>query len=137
MVDTRRPRSWGLEQLYRRPYCVRHFSVNWNLMTGKKPLFVASAASHRRSLSPRRSGRSRTQRPSARFLGHGPVGDQTTVSEMTSLTSMATCISCHQARHVNTTCAACHAWPQPANIAITNRRVDLPFHDKGLAPAFP
>jgi hypothetical protein len=61
---------------------------------------------------------------------HGPVGDQTTLSEMTSLTSMATCISCHETRHVNTACAACHAWPQPANIAITNRHVDLPFQDK-------
>jgi mono/diheme cytochrome c family protein len=68
---------------------------------------------------------------------HGPVGDQTTLSEMTSLSSMATCISCHETRHANTSCAACHAWPQQADIAISNRRVDLPFHDKGPAPASP
>ena len=46
MVDTRRPRSWGLEQLYRRPYCIRHFSVNWNAMIGKKPLLVAHKHGH-------------------------------------------------------------------------------------------
>jgi mono/diheme cytochrome c family protein len=68
---------------------------------------------------------------------HGPVGDQTALSEMTSLTSMATCISCHQTRHVNTACATCHAWPQPANIAISNRRVELPFPGNGAATASP
>ena len=68
---------------------------------------------------------------------HGPVGDQTALSEMTSLTSMATCISCHQTLHVNTACATCHAWPQPANIAISNRRVELPFPGNGAATASP
>jgi mono/diheme cytochrome c family protein len=59
---------------------------------------------------------------------HGPVGDQTALSEMTALTSMATCISCHQTQRVNTACVVCHAWPpQPANVAISNRLVDPPF----------
>jgi mono/diheme cytochrome c family protein len=59
---------------------------------------------------------------------HGPVGDQTVLSETTALTSMATCISCHQTQRVNTGCVACHAWPSQPDIAvITNRPVDLPF----------
>jgi hypothetical protein len=42
---------------------------------------------------------------------HGPVPDQVAMSEMTALTSMATCISCHQALQVNAECVTCHSWP--------------------------
>jgi hypothetical protein len=31
---------------YRRPYCARHTSVSWNLMIGKKPLFVSKQHGH-------------------------------------------------------------------------------------------
>jgi len=69
---------------------------------------------------------------------HGPVAEQKTLSESTSLTSMATCISCHESRHATTSCAACHAWPsQPGIAAISNRLVDLPFPAKGTATSSP
>jgi mono/diheme cytochrome c family protein len=42
---------------------------------------------------------------------HGAVGDQTQLSELTALTSMATCISCHKAEKAPTDCATCHIWP--------------------------
>jgi mono/diheme cytochrome c family protein len=65
---------------------------------------------------------------------HGPVAEQRTMSESTSLTSMATCISCHESRRATTSCSACHAWPsQPGSAAMANRPVDLPFPDKGAA----
>jgi hypothetical protein len=42
---------------------------------------------------------------------HGPVGDQPAMSELTAITSMATCISCHQAAKAPTGCDICHGWP--------------------------
>jgi hypothetical protein len=35
-----------LGQRYRRPYCARHSCVSWNLIIGKKPLFVARQHGH-------------------------------------------------------------------------------------------
>jgi hypothetical protein len=31
---------------YRRPYCARHSSVSWNLITGKPPLYVSRQHGH-------------------------------------------------------------------------------------------
>ena len=42
---------------------------------------------------------------------HGPVGNLEVMSEVTAITGMATCISCHQARKVSAACNVCHAWP--------------------------
>jgi len=42
---------------------------------------------------------------------HGPVPDQSVMSQLTALTSMATCISCHQTSQAKTECATCHSWP--------------------------
>jgi hypothetical protein len=42
---------------------------------------------------------------------HGPVGDQPAMSELTAITSMATCISCHQAAKARKGCETCHGWP--------------------------
>jgi hypothetical protein len=42
---------------------------------------------------------------------HGPIPDEPALSEVTALTSMATCISCHQARQAKTECVTCHMWP--------------------------
>jgi Cytochrome c7 and related cytochrome c/Class III cytochrome C family len=42
---------------------------------------------------------------------HGPVPEQVVMSELTALTSMATCISCHQANQANAECMTCHSWP--------------------------
>jgi mono/diheme cytochrome c family protein len=50
---------------------------------------------------------------------HGQVDREHAVSETTALTSMATCISCHQAQHARTDCATCHAWPNPISVAVS------------------
>jgi mono/diheme cytochrome c family protein len=42
---------------------------------------------------------------------HGRVGDASAMSEQTALTSMATCISCHQQHQVASRCSVCHGWP--------------------------
>ena len=42
---------------------------------------------------------------------HGAVGSLEVMSEVTAITGMATCISCHQARRVSAACNVCHAWP--------------------------
>jgi hypothetical protein len=42
---------------------------------------------------------------------HGPVGEQPAMSELTAITSMATCISCHQAFKAPKGCETCHGWP--------------------------
>jgi mono/diheme cytochrome c family protein len=69
---------------------------------------------------------------------HGPVAEQRTLSESTSLTSMATCISCHESMHATTSCAACHAWPSQLGVAaISNRPVNLPFPDREVATSSP
>lgn len=42
---------------------------------------------------------------------HGPVRDLPVMVQVTAVTSMASCISCHQAKHASTECSTCHAWP--------------------------
>lgn len=42
---------------------------------------------------------------------HGPVPELPQMQEMTTVTGMASCISCHQAQKVNDSCATCHSWP--------------------------
>ncbi len=42
---------------------------------------------------------------------HGNVAQLDTMAMTTSVISMASCISCHQARAADTACATCHAWP--------------------------
>lgn len=43
---------------------------------------------------------------------HGSVAKLPAMREMTAITSMASCISCHQSRQVSTKCDTCHAWPK-------------------------
>jgi hypothetical protein len=42
---------------------------------------------------------------------HGAVGNLEVMSEVTAITGMASCISCHQTRRVSAACNVCHAWP--------------------------
>ncbi len=42
---------------------------------------------------------------------HGAVGELDAMAEVTAVTGMATCISCHQERKASTACTTCHAWP--------------------------
>lgn len=42
---------------------------------------------------------------------HGQVSQLDAMSETTAVTSMATCISCHQANRAPTVCKTCHSWP--------------------------
>ena len=42
---------------------------------------------------------------------HGNVAQLDTMAMTTSVTSMASCISCHEGRAADTACATCHAWP--------------------------
>jgi mono/diheme cytochrome c family protein len=42
---------------------------------------------------------------------HSGVAEATAVSEQTAVTSMASCISCHQEHKIATRCAVCHGWP--------------------------
>lgn len=43
---------------------------------------------------------------------HGDVAQVETMSMTTSVTAMASCISCHESRRASTACVTCHAWPQ-------------------------
>ena len=43
---------------------------------------------------------------------HGQVGRLDTTAQTTAVTSMASCISCHQGHKANTDCQTCHAWPR-------------------------
>ena len=43
---------------------------------------------------------------------HGQVAQVDAMAENTSVTSMASCISCHQGHKANTDCQTCHAWPR-------------------------
>ena len=43
---------------------------------------------------------------------HGQAARLDAMAETTSVTAMASCISCHQAHNVSTACRTCHAWPQ-------------------------
>jgi hypothetical protein len=42
---------------------------------------------------------------------HGPVAQMDTMSETTSVTAMAVCITCHAQNKAPTTCQTCHLWP--------------------------
>jgi hypothetical protein len=42
---------------------------------------------------------------------HGNVAQLDAMAQTTAVTSMASCIGCHQAHNANTECATCHAWP--------------------------
>jgi hypothetical protein len=42
---------------------------------------------------------------------HGNVGESDTMSEVTAVTGMSSCVSCHQARKASTACVTCHEWP--------------------------
>ena len=42
---------------------------------------------------------------------HGNVAQLDAMAQTTSVTSMASCIGCHQAHNAPVTCATCHAWP--------------------------
>lgn len=42
---------------------------------------------------------------------HGAVGEFDAMAELTAVTGMASCISCHQAQNASTACVTCHAWP--------------------------
>jgi hypothetical protein len=43
---------------------------------------------------------------------HGDISQTDAVAETKAIRSMATCISCHQARKVAADCVSCHAWPE-------------------------
>jgi ABC-type nitrate/sulfonate/bicarbonate transport system substrate-binding protein len=47
---------------------------------------------------------------------HGAVADLDAMAEMTAVTAMASCITCHQARSVSAACNVCHAWPKDASL---------------------
>jgi ABC-type nitrate/sulfonate/bicarbonate transport system substrate-binding protein len=49
---------------------------------------------------------------------HGAVPDLDAMEETTAVTSMASCISCHQARSVSAACTVCHAWPRDASLGL-------------------
>jgi Cytochrome c7 and related cytochrome c len=42
---------------------------------------------------------------------HGPVEQMDRMSEVTSTTTMYSCLSCHQKNHAKTECKTCHLWP--------------------------
>jgi len=44
---------------------------------------------------------------------HGPVREFEAMSEITSVTTMSVCLSCHTAHNAPTVCQTCHAWPPP------------------------
>lgn len=43
---------------------------------------------------------------------HGQVAQLDAMAEVTSVTSMGVCITCHQQQNAKTACGACHVWPQ-------------------------
>ena len=48
---------------------------------------------------------------------HGSVGELPAMQEISAVTSMASCIGCHQRRHASAQCVTCHAWPTPAPLS--------------------
>jgi ABC-type nitrate/sulfonate/bicarbonate transport system substrate-binding protein len=50
---------------------------------------------------------------------HGAVAELDAMAETTSVTAMASCITCHQARSVSAACNVCHAWPKDASLVPT------------------
>jgi mono/diheme cytochrome c family protein len=65
---------------------------------------------------------------------HGAVSDEPVLSETTAVTSMATCISCHQAQHAKADCAICHAWPRknPDGLKTESRSHAFPLKEVDL-----
>jgi hypothetical protein len=49
---------------------------------------------------------------------HGDVSQLTSMSMTTSVTSMASCISCHETRAADTACVTCHAWPSEIILSV-------------------
>jgi hypothetical protein len=43
---------------------------------------------------------------------HGQVAQMDAMAEVTSVTTMAVCITCHQQGNAKTVCVTCHAWPR-------------------------
>jgi hypothetical protein len=78
---------------------------------------------------------------------HGSVADLPAMRQMTAVTSMASCIGCHQTRQVSTQCATCHAWPEPGSLPwpwslpggfpLPERRHASPPHILGLLAPSP
>jgi mono/diheme cytochrome c family protein len=60
---------------------------------------------------------------------HGGVAEEPVLSEKTAVTSMATCISCHEVQHAKTDCATCHRWPSdnPDGPKTQSSPLALPF----------
>ncbi|MGA3105104.1 MAG: cytochrome c3 family protein [Terriglobales bacterium] len=42
---------------------------------------------------------------------HGAVSQMDHMQEVTSVTTMYSCLSCHQVNHAKTSCNTCHLWP--------------------------
>lgn len=42
---------------------------------------------------------------------HGPVPELVEMQQVTSVTAMASCMSCHQEQQVSNACTTCHSWP--------------------------
>ncbi len=42
---------------------------------------------------------------------HGQVSKMDRIAEVTSVTTMYSCLTCHQANHAKTSCNTCHSWP--------------------------
>jgi hypothetical protein len=70
---------------------------------------------------------------------HGPVPDQVAMSELTALTSMVTCISCHQASQAKVECVTCHSWPSndPDVLGKWSVPVPLPLDTASTAASSP
>jgi hypothetical protein len=49
---------------------------------------------------------------------HGPVPQMDKMSQVTSVTSMGACISCHVQNHAKTACETCHQWPTPELLGV-------------------
>jgi hypothetical protein len=70
---------------------------------------------------------------------HGPVAEQPAMSELTAITSMVTCISCHQAAKAPKGCATCHGWPSddPSVLGRWLLPAPLPFGTPNSARSRP
>jgi len=70
---------------------------------------------------------------------HGSVPDQVAMSKLTALTSMATCISCHQASQAKAECVTCHSWPSndPDVLGKWSVPEAVPFEAKQPAETIP
>jgi Cytochrome c7 and related cytochrome c len=53
---------------------------------------------------------------------HGDVAQLDRMSEITSVTTMYSCLSCHQKNQAKTECSTCHSWPtsSPESVAKSN-----------------